>query len=212
MKRAIIALSILCTGALAINPIKNISFAQNADNNTNKQVVQNVETNKSENLNIEKNKNIEVNKEVVKTEVTKKEISKKEISKKEALKNEEKELVVNKKESTKLQKNEQDTKQPVIEKNEAVVENKKEEKTDKNTVEVIEVLNQEQAKELLKMVNPDMNYVYQGNETTFEALSKKGLSGYVFLPDVDGDMGLFVDKNTAKVYYFHPSGYLELAL
>ncbi|MBO3446362.1 hypothetical protein JWF52_18235 [Clostridium sp. CCUG 7971] len=99
-----------------------------------------------------------------------------------------------------------------MEKNEAVVENKKEEKTDKNTVEVIEVLNQEQAKELLKMVNPDMNYVYQGNETTFEVLSQKGLSGYVFLPDVDGDMGLFVDKNTTKIYYFHPSGYLELAL
>lgn len=202
MKRAIIALSILCTGALAINPIKNISFAQNADKNTNKQVVQSVEINKSENLNVEKNKNIEVNKEVVKTEA----------NKKETLKNEEKELVINKEEATKPQKNEQNTKQPVIEKNEAVVENKNKEKADKNTVEVIEVLNKEQAKELLKMVNPDMNYVYQGDETTFEVLSQRGLSGYVFLPDVDGDMGLFVDKNTAKVYYFHPSGYLELAL
>lgn len=208
MKRAIIALSILCTGALAINPIKDISFAQNTNGNTNKEVVQNIETNTSENLNIEKNKNIEANKEVEKTEVTKKEIAKD-----ETLKNEEKELVTNKEEIANPQKNEQDTKQPVVEKNEAVVENKKEdEKTDKNTVEVIEVLNQEQAKELLKMVNPDMNYIYQGDETTFEALSQKGLSGYVFLPDVDGDMGLFVDKNTANVYYFHPSGYLELAL
>lgn len=196
MKKAIIALSILCTGALAINPIKNTSFAQNTDSNTNKEVVQNVETNKSEKINIEKNENIDNNKEV---------------AKKETLKNEEKELVINEEEVVKPQNNEQDIKQPVAEKNEAAVKNK-EEKLDKNTVEVIEVLNQEQAKELLKMVNSDMNYIYQGDETTFEALSQKGLSGYVFLPDVDGDMGLFVDKNTAKVYNFHPSGYLELAL
>ncbi|WP_042275404.1 hypothetical protein [[Clostridium] dakarense] len=99
MKRAIIALSILCTGALAINPIKNISFAQNTDGNNNKQVVQNIETNKSEKLSVEKNKNIEINKEVAKPEVTKKEMAKN-----ETLKNEEKELVTNIEEVTNQQK------------------------------------------------------------------------------------------------------------
>ena len=83
---------------------------------------------------------------------------------------------------------------------------------DKNTVEVIEVLNQEQAKELLEMYNKDVNYTFQGDENTFEALNQNGLSGYVFFPDYDTDLGFFVDKNTASIYYFHPSGYLELAI
>lgn len=29
--------------------------------------------------------------------------------------------------------------------------------------------------------------------------------------DADGDLGMFVNKDDAKIYYFHPSGYLELA-
>lgn len=34
--------------------------------------------------------------------------------------------------------------------------------------------------------------------------------GYVFLSDIETDLGYFVDKNTGDVYYFHPSGYMEL--
>lgn len=78
-------------------------------------------------------------------------------------------------------------------------------------VEVISQLNQEQAEELLKMHNSNINYIYQGNEEDFEALKEQGLKGYVFLPDVESDLGFFVDKDNASVYYFHPSGYLELA-
>ena len=42
-------------------------------------------------------------------------------------------------------------------------------------------------------------------------LKEKGLEGYVFLMDADTDLGMFVNKDDAKIYYFHPSGYLELA-
>ena len=78
-------------------------------------------------------------------------------------------------------------------------------------VQVIEKLNKEQAEELLEMYNPNVKYIYQGTENDFEALQEKGLKGYVFLPDIDGDLGMFVNKDDAKIYYFHPSGYLELA-
>ena len=78
-------------------------------------------------------------------------------------------------------------------------------------VQVIEKLNKEQAEELLEMYNPNVKYIYQGTEDDFEALQEKGLKGYVFLPEIDTDLGMFVNKDNAKIYYFHPSGYLELA-
>lgn len=78
-------------------------------------------------------------------------------------------------------------------------------------VQVVETLNKEEALELLEMYNPNVKYIYQGTENDFEALKERGLKGYVFLPDVDTDLGMFVNKDTAKIYYFHPSGYLELA-
>lgn len=78
-------------------------------------------------------------------------------------------------------------------------------------VQVINKLNKEQAEELLSMYNPNVKYIYQGTENEFTVLKEKGLQGYVFLPDIDGDLGMFVNKDNAKIYYFHPSGYLELA-
>lgn len=78
-------------------------------------------------------------------------------------------------------------------------------------VQVVETLNKEEALELLEMYNPNVKYIYQGTENDFEALQERGLKGYVFLPDVDTDLGMFVNKDNAKIYYFHPSGYLELA-
>ena len=78
-------------------------------------------------------------------------------------------------------------------------------------VQVIEKLNKEQAEELLEMYNPNVKYIYQGTEDDFEALQEKGLKGYVFLPEIDTDLGMFVNKENAKIYYLHPSGYLELA-
>ena len=75
----------------------------------------------------------------------------------------------------------------------------------------INKLNKEEAEELLSMYNPNVKYIYQGTENDFAALKEKGLEGYVFLMDADTDLGMFVNKDDAKIYYFHPSGYLELA-
>jgi len=68
----------------------------------------------------------------------------------------------------------------------------------------------EQAKKLLIKYNDKVDYIYQGNANDFEYLKSKNLQGYVFLPNVDTDIGYFVDKQTSNIYFFHPSGYLEL--
>ncbi|MEF9992368.1 MAG: hypothetical protein RRZ84_07380 [Romboutsia sp.] len=73
-----------------------------------------------------------------------------------------------------------------------------------------EDLTQEEAKELLLKYNNQVDYIYQGDANQFEALKSKNLNGYVFLPNVDTDIGYFVDKNTSEIYFFHPSGYLKL--
>ena len=84
-------------------------------------------------------------------------------------------------------------------------------KTNNVQVQVIDKLNKEDAQKLLEMYNNNVKYIYQGTENDFEALKEKGLEGYVFLMDTDSDLGMFVNKDNAKIYYFHPSGYLELA-
>lgn len=71
-------------------------------------------------------------------------------------------------------------------------------------------LTQDEAKELLNKYNDSVDYIYQGEAIQFDALKSKNLTGYVFLPDVPGDIGYFVDDKTSNIYYFHPSGYLEL--
>ncbi len=72
------------------------------------------------------------------------------------------------------------------------------------------ILTQAEANELLINNNNKVNYIFQGTCDNFKALKEKGLKGYVFLPDVETDMGYFVDQETSHIYYFHPSGYLEL--
>lgn len=71
-------------------------------------------------------------------------------------------------------------------------------------------LTQEDAHKLLLNINSELSYIFQGNSDKFKSLSEKGLKGYVFLPDIDTDLGYFVDEVTSDIYYFHPSGYLEL--
>ncbi|MDO7203071.1 hypothetical protein Q5M85_01170 [Paraclostridium bifermentans] len=71
-------------------------------------------------------------------------------------------------------------------------------------------LTQADAQQLLINNNDKVNYIFQGTSDNFKALQDKGLKGYVFLPDVESDMGYFVDQDTSHIYYFHPSGYLEL--
>ena len=81
---------------------------------------------------------------------------------------------------------------------------------DKNIINQQAKLTVEQAKELLIKYNDKVDYIYQGDANDFESLKSKNLQGYVFLPNVDTDIGYFVDKQTSNIYFFHPSGYLEL--
>lgn len=78
------------------------------------------------------------------------------------------------------------------------------------TVQKQHTLTQADAQQLLINNNDKVNYIFQGTSDNFKALQDKGLKGYVFLPDVETDMGYFVDQDTSHIYYFHPSGYLEL--
>lgn len=78
------------------------------------------------------------------------------------------------------------------------------------TVQKQNTLTQADAQQLLINNNDKVNYIFQGTSDNFKALQDKDLKGYVFLPDVDTDMGYFVDQDTSHIYYFHPSGYLEL--
>ena len=71
-------------------------------------------------------------------------------------------------------------------------------------------LSKEDALNVLKEKNNKLDYNYMGDEESYSVLKEKGHEGYVFLPDAQTDMGMFVDKNTREVYYFHPSGYMDI--
>lgn len=71
-------------------------------------------------------------------------------------------------------------------------------------------INKEQALSILKKKEKNKTFIYMGTEKDFEYLSESKQKGYVFLPDEEGDIGYFVNRINKKVYYFHPSGYMEL--
>lgn len=232
MKRAITALSILCGGLLFVNPVANIfaqgtntnqviEQAQTTENSTNKEItnqpiVKVNETVAKEQKEEVKSKNIETNNNVV-NKVNKIKTTQKQENVKDEVKIDKVEKEEPKEENKDVVKEENNTQvkdeQQNAEKEQVTTEEpKKEEPKDESNVEVINVLNKEQAQEVLKMYKKDVQFTYEGDENNFQALSQRGLSGYVFFPDYDTDLGFFVDKNTASIYYFHPSGYLELAL
>lgn len=232
MKRAITALSILCGGLLFVNPVANIfaqgtntnqviEQAQTTENSTNKEITNQpiVKVNEpvaKEQKEEVKSKNIETNNNVV-NKVNKIETTQKQENVKDEVKIDKVEKEEPKEENKDVIKEENNTQvkdeQQNVEKEQVTTEEpKKEEPKDESNVEVINVLNKEQAQEVLKMYKKDVQFTYEGDENNFQALSQRGLSGYVFFPDYDTDLGFFVDKNTASIYYFHPSGYLELAL
>ena len=233
MKRAITALSVLCGGMLFVSPINNIIFAQNSNKKPATEVVENINNNTKEEITKQENKD-NLQKEVKKVEkqeiVTNNKLNNQNdyIDKKQS-KIDNKENVVTK-EETKTTENNQVVEKPQVPEDKKVEDNKiqdnkvqEENKVvsndkvqsdikEESKVEVIEVLNKEQAKELIQMYNQGVNYTYEGDENNFNALKEKGLSGYVFFPDYDTDLGFFVDKNTSNIYYFHPSGYLKFAI
>ena len=198
MKKGIIAITLLLSGALLITPITNAisqkdgqenvkpAKVEQATNTENTQVIKDNEDKTTQSENTTKPVKVETtvveNKQPAKEEI--KVDDKKEESKKE--------------ESTK----------PADET--AVKDDKDKEKEEvqigMTKSEAEAVLN----KYIKDVEKSDFTYTYQGDENTFEAMKEKGIRGYVFLPNLETDMAYLVDKDTGSIYFFHPSGYFEL--
>lgn len=196
MKKGIIAITLLLTGALLITPITN-AISQNdeqenvkpvkveqATNTENTQVVIESEDKTTQNENITKPVKSETtvaeNKEPVKEEVK----------------------VDNKKEESKKEESSKPAEETVVDDD----EDKEEVQTGMTKSEAEAILN----KYIKEVEEADFTYTYQGDENTFEAMQEKGIRGYVFLPDIETDMAYLVDKDNGSIYFFHPSGYFEL--
>ena len=209
MKKGIIAVSLLLSGALLITPITNALSKSDEKETTVKpvKIEQNVQSEKIEST----DKINEVNNKTTQTN----DIDKQETSIKENVTKE------NNKETIKKENKKEDTA-----KEESIKENKIEDKV-QNTQNTTEEKPQEpeqkenlgmsksQAEAVLnkylnKVEKTDLTYTYQGDENTFESIKEKGIRGYVFLPNVDTDMAYLVDKDNGNIYFFHPSGYFEL--
>lgn len=195
MKKGIIAITLLLSGAIFISPIK-----------TNANSIKNdIDTVKVEEQQY-------TQKEEVPTEVKSETVEKEEVKVNEenTYKPE-----VNNTNTEKVETN-TDKKEEVVNKNE---ETEKEEapKEDNTTDEVVQSngMSQSAAQGVLNQYlnsigQGDMTYAYQGDENTFGVIKEKGIRGYVFLPNVETDMAYLVDKDNGSIYYFHPSGYFEL--
>ncbi|MGL5346194.1 MAG: hypothetical protein ACRDA3_02485 [Peptostreptococcaceae bacterium] len=196
MKKAIILSFILCSSLISVKHIKPLVFAESSDKTS---VVEQNESIKQDTQDvIEQNESTKQDtQDVTEQNESTKQDTQDVIEQNESTKQDTQD-VIEQNESTK-----QDT-QDVVEQNESI-------KQDIQDVTEQNSLTQEQAKHLLIKYNDKVNYIYQGDENNFEALKSKNLSGYVFLPDVETDIGFFVDKNTSHIYFFHPSGYIELA-
>ena len=188
MKKGIIALSILCTGLLLLDPVKNMSFASKDDNVVNK-----VEEN-------EKNENNIDDKELHNENNT--------VNKNENIAQENKDEQFKEDKAEDINKDEEIKPEVIVNENKEV--SNEEESKENTDEEEKQVLSKEEAEQLLININPELEYLYQGDENNFSALKERNLTGYVFLPNVDGDIGYFIDKTNSDVYFFHPSGYLEL--
>ena len=196
MKKGIIAITLLLSGALLITPITNAISqkdgqenvkpvkVEQATNTENTQVIKDTEDKTTQSENTTKPVKVET------TVVENKQPSKEEIK------------VDDKKEES---KKEESTKPA----DEAVV------KDDKEKEEVQSGMTKSEAEAVLNkyikdVEKVDFTYTYQGDENTFETMKEKGIRGYVFLPNIETDMAYLVDKDTGSIYFFHPSGYLEL--
>ncbi|MCC3865879.1 hypothetical protein K0040_16590 [Terrisporobacter petrolearius] len=194
MKKGIIAITLLVSGVLLITPIAN-AISQN---------------NKQENVAPVK---VEQATNTAKTEVVKNN-EEKTTQKQEAKKPAKVETVAvktKKPAKVKVETKKEETKKEETTKpaNNTVV------KDDKDKEEVKTGMTKSQAEAILnkylkEVEKVDFTYTYQGNENTFKAINKKGIRGYVFLPNIETDLAYLVDKDSGSVYFFHPSGYFEL--
>ena len=187
MKKGIIAVSLLLSGALLITPITNALSKSDEKETTVKpvKIEQNVQSEKIEST----DKINEVNDKTTQTN----DIDKQETYIKENKKSEEN-IIEDKVQNT----------QNTTEEKFQASEQKEDLRMSKSQAEA--VLN----KYLNEVEKTDLTYTYQGDENTFESIKEKGIRGYVFLPNVDTDMAYLVDKDNGNIYFFHPSGYFEL--
>ena len=196
MKKGIIAITLLLTGALLITPITN-AISQNNKKENVKPVKVEQATNTVKTDVVKNNEDKTTQKEETNTPV-KAETTVSENKKPAKVKVETKKVETKKVESTK----------PVN--NTAIKDNK-----DKEKEEVKTGMTKSQAKAVLnkylkEVEKVDFTYTYQGDENTFKAMQKKGIRGYVFLPNIETDLAYLVDKDNGSIYFFHPSGYFEL--
>ena len=196
MKKGIIAITLLLTGALLITPITN-AISQNNKKENVKPVKVEQATNTVKTDVVKNNEDKTTQKEETNTPV-KAETTVSENKKPAKVKVETKKEETKKEESTK----------PVN--NTAIKDNK-----DKEKEEVKTGMTKSQAKAVLnkylkEVEKVDFTYTYQGDENTFKAMQKKGIRGYVFLPNIETDLAYLVDKDNGSIYFFHPSGYFEL--
>ena len=196
MKKGIIAITLLLSGALLITPIANAISQKDEQVNTKPVKVE--QTTNAENTQVikdneDKTTQSENTTTPVKSETT---IAENKQPAKEEVKVDDKKEESKKEESTK----------PA---DETVV------KDDKDKEEVQSGMTKSEAEAVLNkyikdVEKADFTYTYQGDENTFEAMKEKGIRGYVFLPNIETDMSYLVDKDNGSIYLFHPSGYLEL--
>ena len=195
MKKGIIAVSLLLSGALLITPITNALSKSDEKETTVKpvKIEQNVQSEKIEStdkINEVNNKTTQTN-DIDKQETYIKENKKEDTVKEESIK----ENII----EDKVQNTQNTTGEKF-----QTSEQKEDLRMSKSQAEA--VLN----KYLNEIEKTDLTYTYQGDENTFESIKEKGIRGYVFLPNVDTDLAYLVDKDNGNIYFFHPSGYFEL--
>ena len=195
MKKGIIAVSLLLSGALLITPITNALSKSDEKETTVKpvKIEQNVQSEKKEStdkINEVNDKTTQTN-DIDKQETYIKENKKEDTAKEESIKEN---IIEDKVQNT----------QNTTEEKFQTSEQKEDLRMSKSQAEA--VLN----KYLNEVEKTDLTYTYQGDENTFESIKEKGIRGYVFLPNVDTDMAYLVDKDNGNIYFFHPSGYFEL--
>lgn len=196
MKKGIIAVTLLLSGALSITPIAN-AISQN-DKQVSVKPVKVEQTTNTEKVEVTKDNEDKTaqNKETKKTA----KVETKAVKNKKTVKEEIK--VNNKKEETKKEEATKPADNKVV-------------KDDKDKEEVKTGMTKSQAEAILNkyikdVEKADFTYTYQGDENTFEAMQEKGIRGYVFLPNIETDLAYLVDKDSGSIYFFHPSGYFEL--
>ena len=209
MKKGIIAVSLLLSGALLITPITNALSKSDEKETTVKpvKIEQNVQSEKIEST----DKINEVNDKTTQTN----DIDKQETSIKENLTKENNKETIKKENKKEDTAKEESIKENIIEDKVQNTQNTTEEKFQASEQKENLGMSKSQAEAVLnkylnKVEKTDLTYTYQGDENTFESIKEKGIRGYVFLPNVDTDMAYLVDKDNGNIYFFHPSGYFEL--